>query len=1307
MAKILEGPELSPQAPPVGAQPQPQPQPQAGKLLSGEPLQAKEVPPTEEQPQEQRPLEAAPIVNPLAADLAKLPHPSTASTPYESLQIQLQRLPVQMKHLVLPLWRGVQNGSLGMYDLFDKAAEAISDASGADKTLLFEKMKSSIDPGQPYPDTPSRILEAIGQAPAEATKFLLASKAGLPGMLALGAIENYREGPTGMALGAAEYAMLNSVFKAIAPMDRGSRSIIMPAAAVSLAAADGADGQDLIVAGAMGLILAQAGGPGNPRLTISEQLRTAIRDNKAVQGVLSRYQGRKLSEAQLESAVREAADAYARSEMRTLVEKNQGAEVGKAPVLERPDLRAELGKVLTRHLGRRYSALPLEQRVDMLISKGVPPKQRERLTRAMFRTLDDAQRRIDASIKDAGKAGVDERLARLAAKKTEQSYEKMQNAAKTTEEPLRRRALNWARSKIVDVSGNVKAQLLKTEWGKQAVQHHDLIAGSTAKAQEAFQRAEESVWKGLSSRELDMLNQQVLSRRTVALDSYRKGAKRVKHPDNLTGEDHMAAMLGRQRTWGAEQYAKIDNAATAYFQWMRERVGDLRSAGIISESEYKALTSREYSPREFINRIDPINSPVSKLTKISVTESGIHPLSKGEAGALRTDVRELAAQVAVRTTNRIMRNNANRALYKLAEQVPQNGVAILPKKIKHTQKGKVGKINIPKGFVRVDAMIDGKQQPILMDEKFALEWVVSNPAMNRSMANALRVVSGSALVRPLATGYNPAFILTNMPRDLVHVWLVSSEYSPNAFRFAGQLVKDLAKTRSDAWNKTGAYRDYIEQGGGMNFLTHQGLTQFESGILRSGARASVDPRLKRLKSALGHLNEFSEIWTRLALRNRALANGKTPTEATWEARNYLDFSQGGLYVKGLDTVIPYLNAATQAVRGIVRGAKEHPAQFAAKIAQLQALEMGLSLANGLVNPDADSQIPYDVKLRYWTVTTPFWFTDREGNKRHLYFTVRKDDSILPFTGMMTSLYEKYTRDRNPPNWFLKSITEAVPIPGGNLTIPTLEAMYTYIANEDFWRDRDIWTRHRVPPEQEFYLQGQERPATSKLARDMGEILGMSPARMESMAGKLFPDNPFTSVAGGGFKLLYEGLPHELQAQTAEELIVEAPFIRRIASLTHPYSVEAGTQEEVSRETNVRQVQQTRRLDDMYERFRLGDQTVGDLQSIKSWIVNESDPIMRQRLFTRLQRRVQIDQIFDRLSSEGISDLPSRSWWLSVANNESPESRAAIYYEEWRRRETASRRRMEAIASRVPGFRTASFQYSLNKLVKDRGSEVID
>lgn len=177
----------------------------------------------------------------------------------------------------------------------------------------------------------------------------------------------------------------------------------------------------------------------------------------------------------------------------------------------------------------------------------------------------------------------------------------------------------------------------------------------------------------------------------------------------------------------------------------------------------------------------------------------------------------------------------------------------------------------------------------------------------------------------------------------------------------GQMSKDFAVVAKDVFTRSGRVKQFVDQGGGLNLLAHYG---------RTSGQGNIGEKVDGLQKVLGWIGETSEIWTRMALRERALKNGRTAEEATWIARHYLDFAQGGNISKALDVGMPYLNAGIQGTRAMFRAAKESPGVFMYKMAQLMTLSSGLYYANMAVNPEAWRQTSDRDKETNFIVTTP-------------------------------------------------------------------------------------------------------------------------------------------------------------------------------------------------------------------------------------------------------------------------------------------------------------------------------------------------
>ena len=233
---------------------------------------------------------------------------------------------------------------------------------------------------------------------------------------------------------------------------------------------------------------------------------------------------------------------------------------------------------------------------------------------------------------------------------------------------------------------------------------------------------------------------------------------------------------------------------------------------------------------------------------------------------------------------------------------------------------------------------------------FIPEWRVGNVTQ---LPAWLKIASGAGPVRALATGVNPFAAPILFLRDLNTSYMNAgmteglSAYARiyNPVRPIGfmEQLSDLATVASDAWKRKGRFNDYINDGGGMALITHQGR------LVRQG---TAHRKLQDFQHAAGYINEFAEIWIRLATRERFLKRGFSPREATLGARGYLDHAQGGVMIKQADQIVPYLNVAVQSYYKLTQSAVRRPDLFAMKVGSIAATYAGINYANSQVNPEA-------------------------------------------------------------------------------------------------------------------------------------------------------------------------------------------------------------------------------------------------------------------------------------------------------------------------------------------------------------------
>jgi len=814
----------------------------------------------------------------------------------------------------------------------------------------------------------------------------------------------------------------------------------------------------------------------------------------------------------------------------------------------------------------------------------------------------------------------------------------------------------------VDVSGNIKSKLLKLagDEGRSAVIAHDLTRGAKAKAGRIIDEASKEIYKGLSKEEERILNKMIVVNRELTIAGYKPD---FKHLGGLPPEAFKKYMNSIPK----EIKDKLQGRMDAYSKLMRKQLIDLYKGGLISEKELNAMVSKgDYSPRNLLKFVDPDRSYPTLGGKLTtVPDSGIKALKEGDYGLLETDSRKLMHQVVTRTQSRIMRNNANKELYKVAQNIPDNGIVRLAGIKKQAKTGKLFYETAPPGHEKLSVMIDGKRKALIMPSELAKEWVENDPIVNAAVANVIGWATGTKLLKAMATGLNPEFALTNIPRDLAHIWLTTNEYSKHLIKAPFEIGRDIASVGWDAIRRKGQYLDYINEGGGMEFLTHQG---------------KIGP-LGKLGKWLGYVGETSEIMTRLALRKRAMRNGKTAQEATWIARNYLDFSQGGNWAKGLDSVVPYLNASIQGTRGIARAAttKGGRAAFTYKVAQLGTFASGLYLANKIRHPEAWDSVPARDKVNNFIFTIDRPYKDKNGEIRYPYIKIAKDQGQRAIASVFEGLMAKFMGEEVDGDQIQMSLQDLLPlIPTGSLP-PVLDAWLGYASNWDFWAQKNIWRGPEVPEQMEYTKY------TNPGFIEFGKKTGFSPERTKFALQQFFTyGNIYTSLIGAAGDKIFNSLTPK-QKEAEMDALRQKPGFRKILKATDPYTPFEKEAEKKKLDEQGRRYEQRMELDQRVNTW-LDNKTPANEKALRDFI-SQQDVTDRKRLRERVKY------------ARSTYKLRDRKWWMTL-QSASPEVRARIYFSRYRVADRAERKRLEQQSRKLPGLTSARFARELRKLQQE-------
>lgn len=563
----------------------------------------------------------------------------------------------------------------------------------------------------------------------------------------------------------------------------------------------------------------------------------------------------------------------------------------------------------------------------------------------------------------------------------------------------------------------------------------------------------------------------------------------ILHPGGNTAEEYEVYLQSLEKT-DPDTYQILDEKLTLYFDTYRENLAVMRDAGVISQKDYDHMVrAGDYSPRRYLKFFDP-----------DIAAEMLAGITTGSTSELNMDSANLLREYIIALHSRIARNEANKQLYYIADNDPDNGLVSIIDETADDAEVEVGA-----NFKSISVIIGGSKKKMMMPIEFGKSWLATDPAIDRDSANLFRTLSGAGMIRALATGYNPEFAITNLPRDLFFSWFRVREYSDHAWFAFPQMAKRMAETFSDVWHTSedprGRAKEFLDEYGMMDFMTQQGefggkAWKHDKGIMKP---------LKTVGKVLSFVGSKTELWVRLALREQAIINRVAKNngvetqgirdEATWIARGYIDFSQGGKMVKGLDSFIPYLNAGMVATRGLfdtlsgsqMTGVGQTSLDLANnqvvgnqkakniamawwKMAQFFGLFAGSFVLNMMNNPEEWDKIEDSDKFKNLIMFIPgLRDKGKNGGDIHAYLKLPLDQGqvlVANFVGLLMtgflretigtegdSIYHKIAGIR--PEIFTEGMRYATPVSIDSLP-PTLKAVMGYVMNYDTYRGGNIY-----------------------------------------------------------------------------------------------------------------------------------------------------------------------------------------------------------------------------------------------------------
>ncbi len=812
------------------------------------------------------------------------------------------------------------------------------------------------------------------------------------------------------------------------------------------------------------------------------------------------------------------------------------------------------------------------------------------------------------------------------------------------------------------------------EAGRLAIRKYSRFLHISGESLRQYTEASDGVFKGLSRQAETDLDRYIDAFREIEIAAYK--------PEYLIAEGKRAGdNIGWLQSLNSEYRAMLDERAEAYWSALKNQLQQKLDAGVLSQEQFEAITAqgRYYSPREYLNRIDPdgMGKVAVESDPVRARSIGVKRLEEGADSYVNYSARELLQDVVVATQSLIARNDANRALWNIAKSVDDeiarmaglgNSDAIL-----RMQKEMVLRPHEfgdeAAGWELLDFMDKGKKVTFEMRAEMAEEWTQMNALIKPGAAKILSWMNMANVTRSFATAYNPAFAMKNMVRDMFHNVFVNPHYSTELFTSLGEIVADMWRVKGDAWRKTGRYVDYVREGGSMDVLGN---------LARNRA---VDRVFGRAANFAAKLSEFSESTVRLASRERAMRAGLSGEEATHIALNALDFRRGGDVAKIINVYTPFFNATIQGTRSLGLAAWKNPGRFSMKLAELGALTMFLEYANRNVNRAAWDSISEIDKANNFIFPWYGEHRDAQGNKRWYYIRMPKD---LP-QRFWSSIFEAAVaiEEGRDPKIFQRvwmaandMLNFSSMVEGGGLT----RAVLAYAMNFDVWRGEKVWRGANVDPELEYNRYTPEE------YKELGQRFGLSPMRLQRAMDALFPRNAFTSAAGLA-KDLATGKGEKYAEQggkvSAGVVLRQTPLVQEFVRSSAPETrVLEDRNEEIERKYNSERQRQKHRVDELYDKFeKTGDRSV--IKDLRSYM--QSQPAEDRRwIFNRFR------------SSSRLKDVPNRSWWLDLQYADG-EARAEMFHERFRKADEAQQGELWKTLSRLQLNRDRDFRRQWSRL----------
>ncbi len=381
------------------------------------------------------------------------------------------------------------------------------------------------------------------------------------------------------------------------------------------------------------------------------------------------------------------------------------------------------------------------------------------------------------------------------------------------------------------------------------------------------------------------------------------------------------------------------------------------------------------------------------------------------------------------------------------------------------------KINPHAGSTKkaVKVMRDGVAEHWQIEDPYLLEAVT---ALHYTPSPLMKPLAKMKQLMTFGVTVNPAFKVRNLLRDsIASLALADMNYNP---------LKNVVQGWKTSGQNAQTYASMLASGGVMKFGTQENAERMRHKIARLGGTlvsqgnwSQLSQSMIQLWEAYEELGDRSENVNRTALYEQLIAKGKTHAEASFMARDLMDFSMSGRYavVRFLIQTVPFLNARLQGMYKLGRAAKEDPKRFATIAAAVSMASLALLAA---YSDDDDWK-----KREDWDRDNYWWF--KVGDTAYRIprpFEIGAIGTLAERTAELMFSKEMTAQRFGDRLSFMIGQTFALnPVP------QAVSPLFDVYANRDAFRRQPIESMH------DKSLQPQDRhdERTSEAARFLGQL----------------------------------------------------------------------------------------------------------------------------------------------------------------------------------------------------------------------------